>query len=185
MEQNEQKALAGQELYYWLQTVIFPLVLIILIFTFVARATRVDGHSMDPSLADNELLIVWSLGYEPAAGDIVVASIPSCELLEGAIVKRVIATEGQTVVVDYTQNTVTVDGQLLVEDYILEEMDQPYTATNPIMTYEVPEDHVFLMGDNRNHSDDSRNPIIGYVHEDCLLGTAKVVLFPFSKIGLL
>ncbi len=185
MEEKETQARQGQELYYWLQTVLVPLVCIIMLFTFVARVTRVDGISMDSTLSDNELLLVWSLGYEPTEGDVVIASIPGCEILQGAIVKRCIATEGQTVTVDYTTNTVTVDGEVVVEDYINEYMNQLYTAPNPVMTYEVPEHHVFLMGDNRNHSTDSRDPAVGFVPEDCILGTAKVVLFPFNKIGLL
>ncbi len=185
MEEKELEKRPGQELYYWLQTIVIPLVCIILLFTFVARATRVDGHSMDPTLADNELLLVWSLGYEPQAGDIVIASIPSCEILQGAIVKRCIATEGQTVVIDYSQNTVTVDGVVLEEDYILEEMHQLLSAPSPVMTYEVPEGHVFLLGDNRNGSTDSRSTDVGPVSVDCLLGTAKVVLFPFDRLGLL
>ncbi len=185
MEEKELENRPGQELYYWLQTVVIPLVCIILLFTFVARATRVDGHSMDPTLADNELLLVWSLGNEPTPGDIVIASIPSCDILSGAIVKRCIATQGQTVVVDYRQNTVTVDGVTLEEDYILEDMKQLLSAPNPVMTYEVPEGHVFLMGDNRNGSTDSRSPDVGFVPEECLLGTAKVVLFPFDRLGLL
>ncbi len=175
----------GEGLYYWLQTIAIPVVCIMLVFTFVGRAVRVDGHSMDPTLADNELLLVWSLGYTPAQNDIVIASIPGCEMLEGAIVKRVIATEGQTVVVDYTQNSVTVDGVTLDEDYINETMDQIYTAPNPVMEYTVPEGHVFLMGDNRNHSTDSRHPDLSYVDEACIMGKAMVVVFPFDQIGLL
>ncbi len=175
----------GTSLYFWLQSIAVPLLCLILIFTFIGRAVRVDGSSMDPTLADGELLLIWSLGYNPSQGDIVIASIPSCDLLEGAIVKRVIATEGQSVVVDYNNNTVTVDGVRLEEDYILEDMDQIYTATSSVMAYQVPEGHVFLMGDNRNHSTDSLNPLVGYVDESCLMGQAMVVVFPFDKWGML
>lgn len=185
MEETKQSKQAGSELFYWLQTIAIPLVVVIILTTFVLRITRVDGQSMDPTLADGELLLVWSLGYEPTADDIVIASIPTAEILEGPIVKRVIATEGQTVVVNYNANTITVDGVDVPQDYINEEMRQLPFDANPIVTYEVPENHVFLMGDNRNHSTDSRTPAVGAVPEEFIMGRASIVLFPFDKFGLL
>ena len=186
MKDTEKKQPRGAELFYWLQTLTIPLVCIVLLFTFVGRVTRVVGSSMDPSLAEGELLLIWSLGYQPEAGDVVVVTEPTAEILGGeAIVKRVIATEGQVVQIDYDQNTVSVDGVVLDEPYILEEMDQIYHDTDSTVTYEVEEDSIFVMGDNRNNSTDSRNSQVGSVHVDYILGGAKVILFPFSKMGLL
>ena len=95
---EEQEKLPQEELFYWLQTLVTAIVCIVLVFTFLGRITRVVGHSMDDTLADGELLAVWSLGYEPEQGDIVVLNKTTADFLEGeAIVKRVIALEGQTV----------------------------------------------------------------------------------------
>lgn len=175
----------GEELFYWLQTLVTALVCIVLVFTFLGRITRVVGHSMDPTLQNGELLLVWSLGYEPKAGDIVVLNKTTASFLDGeAIVKRVIATGGQTVDIDYSTSTVYVDGTPLEEDYILEPMRELggiYAQTY----FEIPEGSVFLLGDNRNGSSDSRHPELGCVDEEYILGRAVLVLFPFTKIGTL
>lgn len=186
-KQSEEVSRPYEEWFYWLQTLISAIVCIVLVFTFLGRITRVVGSSMDPTLADGELLFVWSLGYEPQQGDIVIANKTTQETqaaLHGeAIVKRVIATEGQTVELDYDNNLVYVDGQPLEEDYTLEEM---HWLGSPYMQetyFEVPEGSVFLMGDNRNGSTDSRDERLGMVDTDYLLGKAVFVLFPFSKLG--
>ena len=88
----------GRGLFEWLQTLMTAVVCMVLLFTFVGRVVRVDGRSMDPTLAHGELLLVWSMGYEPRAGDIVIASKTTAEPLEGeAVVKRAVALAGQTV----------------------------------------------------------------------------------------
>lgn len=188
-KQPEEASRPYEEWFYWLQTLISAIVCIVLVFTFLGRITRVVGSSMDPTLAEGELLFVWSLGYEPRQGDIVIANKTTPETQEAlhgeAIVKRVIATEGQTVELDYDNNLVYVDGQPLEEDYTLEEM---HWLGNPYMQetyFEVPEGSVFLMGDNRNGSTDSRDERLGMVDTDYLLGKAVFVLFPFNKLGLL
>lgn len=106
---KEEKKLPYGEWFYWLQTLVGAIVCIVLVFTFLGRLTRVDGDSMNPTLVHNELLAVWSLGYQPQAGDIVIANKTTSSELEGkAIVKRVIATQGQTVDIDYGTGTVYV-----------------------------------------------------------------------------
>ena len=108
----------GRGLFEWLQTLMTAVVCIVLLFTFVGRVVRVDGRSMDPALAHGELLLVWSMGYEPRAGDIVIASKTTAEPLEGeAVVKRAVALAGQTVELDYGEGRVLVDGQALAELY--------------------------------------------------------------------
>ena len=177
-----------EETFYWLQTLVTAIVCITLIFTFLGRITRVVGHSMDPTLCEGELMLVWSLGYQPKQGDIVIANKTTREcsdLLGGeAIVKRVIATGGQSVDIDYDNNMVYVDGQPLQEDYILEEMWWPTWNYDMMQTHwDVPEGSVFLMGDNRNGSTDSRHTAVGTVDNDYLLGKAIFTFFPFDRIG--
>ena len=169
---------------------------IVLVFTFLGRITRVVGHSMDDTLADGELLAVWSLGYEPEQGDIVVLNKTTADFLEGeAIVKRVIATQGQTVDITYDATgvgTVIVDGQALKEPYINEPMLEPGYATVSF-PLTVPEGCVFVMGDNRNHSADSRYTQIGVFNTKYILGKVLLVVWPgrentwqkrdFSRLG--
>ena len=181
---EEQEKLPQEELFYWLQTLVTAIVCIVLVFTFLGRITRVVGHSMDDTLADGELLAVWSLGYEPEQGDIVVLNKTTADFLEGeAIVKRVIALEGQTVDIDYDAGTVAVDGQVLDEPYINEAMLCP-TYENQTHI-EVPEGSIFVMGDNRNHSSDSRDVTLGTVDERYVLGRAVCVLLPFQNFGMI
>ena len=177
-----------EEWFYWLQTLVTAIVCIVLAFTFLGRVTRVVGHSMDPTLCDGQLMLVWSLGYEPKQGDIVVANETtedSVALLGGdAIVKRVIAVGGQSVDIDYDNNVVYVDGQPLEEDYTLEEMWWPTWDAHMLEThFEVPEGSVFLMGDNRNGSTDSRHEMLGSVDNDYLLGKAVFSFFPLNHFG--
>ena len=181
---EEQEKLPQEELFYWLQTLVTAIVCIVLVFTFLGRITRVVGHSMDDTLADGELLAVWSLGYEPEQGDIVVLNKTTADFLEGeAIVKRVIAVGGQTVDIDYDAGTVAVDGQVLDEPYIHEAMLCP-TYENQTHI-EVPEGSIFVMGDNRNHSSDSRDVTLGTVDERYVLGRAVCVLLPFQNFGMI
>ena len=121
------------------------------------------------------LLKTWDRKYQTTA-----------DFLEGeAIVKRVIALEGQTVDIDYDAGTVAVDGQVLDEPYILEEMLWPSSSHMQETHFEVPEDSIFVMGDNRNGSTDSRHEWLGAIDEDYILGQAVAVLWPLGRIGLL
>ena len=178
------------DLYYWLQTLVIAVVAIVLIFTFVGRITRVEGDSMLGTLHNGDLLLLRSIAYTPKAGDIVVLNKTTPEttaLLGGdAIVKRVIATGGQTVYIDYSTATVYVDGEPLDEPYVNEdymyEHSGPYSGQLPFV---VPEGEIFVMGDNRNHSTDSRHPVVGTIDEDYVLGRAECVMFPISDWSLL
>ena len=183
---EEQEKLPQEELFYWLQTLVTAIVCIVLVFTFLGRITRVVGHSMDDTLADGELLAVWSLGYEPEQGDIVVLNKTTADFLEGeAIVKRVIALEGQTVDIDYDAGTVAVDGQVLDEPYILEEMLWPSSSHMQETHFEVPEDSIFVMGDNRNNSSDSRTDMVGNIKRENIIGKAWLRIWPVSDFGVL
>ena len=177
------KETMAHNIYYWLQTLVVAVVAIVLLFGFVCRITRVEGGSMLDTLHDGDLLLLWSLGYTPKVGDVVVLNKTDDEtiaLLGGeAIVKRVIATGGQTVEIDYDADVVYVDGQPLDEPYIR----QADMNGSGVKVYDVPEGHVFVMGDNRNASTDGR--AIGTVDEGYVIGKAVCILFPFSDFGLL
>lgn len=162
-----------------LQSFVYTLVVIVIVFSFVAPITRVSGESMEPTLFDGEVLMVWALMYQAEAGDIVIITDPTVARLEGqSIVKRVIAVAGDVVEIRYDSNEVLVNGVALVEDYILEEMRAIYYGGGEEFT--VPEGTVFVLGDNRNHSSDSRDPDIGMVEEGYIIGKVICGVWPSS-----
>lgn len=169
----------GREACDWIETAMMAMVCVVLLFTFVARLAGVDGSSMMPTLENQDRLIVTRIGGGFRQGDIVVITLPShhSELL----VKRVIATGGQTLYIDFTSGIVYVDGQPLYEPYV-----DDLTLTNYDMSFPqtVPEGHVFVMGDNRNNSWDSRDSRIGMIDERHLLGRAVYRVFPYHRMGI-
>ena len=179
--QDESQGL-GWELYQNIRTLVTVLVALILAFTFVAHVIVVKGPSMENTLHNGDAMLVWSLGYEPQQGDIVVLTKRSYQ--EESSVKRIIATGGQTVDIDYLTGTVYVDGQPLAESYIKEPMGLPSYGEG-LNHVTVPEGCLFVMGDNRNQSADSRYPEIGIVDERCVIGKVVMVLFPFYRLQLM
>ncbi|HIT31730.1 MAG TPA: signal peptidase I [Candidatus Enterenecus stercoripullorum] len=179
--QNEPQSV-GREMYQNVRTLVTVLAVLILLFTFVLRIIVVSGPSMENTLHNGDAMLVWSLGYTPRQGDIVVLTKRAYQ--EDSIVKRVIATGGQSVDIDYDTGTVYVDGVALEEDYIKERMQIP-SYGDVVNHITVPEGCIFVMGDNRNQSADSRYPEIGIVDERCVIGRVVMVLFPFSNFGLL
>ena len=189
-KQQEEKRENGRELYEWVQALVGSVLVVVLVFTFVIRLIGVDGHSMVPTLQDGDrLLVLNSMLYDDYKyGDIVVLRKET--FLEEPIVKRVIATEGQTVDIDFDEGVVYVDGQALEEDYIREPTYLDEGLAFPIT---VPEGCIFLLGDNRNNSMDSRDPSLGPVDVRCVIGKAVALVFPgksaetekreFSRIG--
>ena len=185
-EPAKEKEEKGTELFYMLQTLVAAVSAMILLFTFVVRVNQVKGHSMDNTLQPNELMLVWHLGYTPKAGDIVIVNRPNVDILQGeAIVKRVIAVGGQTVDIDYGTGAVYVDGAALDEPYIKETMYLPGSGDMQETHFDIPEGSVFVMGDNRNNSTDSRNVWVGPVEERFILGHAVLGIWPLSKLGTL
>lgn len=169
-----------KELYFWLGTAVAVLAALILVFTFIGRIIVVDGISMLPTLEHGDLLLLQSIGYTPEQGDIVVLT-KEFEDADGPIVKRVIATGGQHVEIDYAAGTVTVDGEVLDEPYINGAMEKPWYES--LTSVDVPEGSIFVLGDNRNSSSDSRNVTLGAVDERYVLGKAVWVVFPFRNFG--
>ena len=175
------------DLYFWLQALTMALVLLILLFTFVGRIISVDGPSMLPTLHDGDMLLLRGIGYTPERGDIVVLTKDFSHYTDQPIVKRVIAVGGQTVRIDYEESKVYVDGVALDEPYINESIlirPGPGSALS-IEELTVPEGSVFVLGDNRNDSSDSRHVELGAIDNRYILGKAVMILLPFHNLGIL
>lgn len=187
IEGQETPRRPGAEIYEWIQLFLGCVVAAVVLFNCVARLTRVDGSSMDTTLQHGEIMLIWSLGYTPKQGDIVVLNKTSVLLPDWteprAIVKRVIATGGQTVDVDYSTGAVYVDGRPLDEPYLHEEMRRPGAPSMQETHWEVPEGSIFVMGDNRNYSTDSRDSLLGAIDTDYILGKAILALWPLNRFG--
>ena len=152
-------------------------------FVFLFRTVGVVGNSMFPTLHNLDRIILSAFITEPEYGDIVVTCQPNdSTMLEDVLVKRIIATEGQTVDIDFDEGIVYVDGVALDEPYINEPTRDREDFYAPVT---VPEGYVFVMGDNRNHSTDSRDNRVGLIREEYILGKALFRVVPFGqfKIG--
>lgn len=172
--------------YDYVETFCYALALMLVLFLFVFRYVSVDGQSMRETLQNNDKLIISNLFYKPKTGDIVVIK-PNSDIRGNnePLIKRVIATGGQKVRIDYANWEVYVDGKKLDEPYI-EGMREPGWMNRPYIPrynkeFTVEENKVFVMGDNRNNSTDSR--MIGEISENGILGRVIIRLYPnFGKV---
>lgn len=158
-------------------------VFVLVLFAFVVRLNIVDGQSMEQTLHHGEYLAVSGLFYEPEPGDIVIVHDISAFPYNEPIVKRVIATEGQTVDIDFTTWTLTVDGEVIDEPYRYLAGDMTLTA-DYAFPITVGEGEIFVLGDNRNHSADSRQSEIGCVDTRCVVGKALARLAPIDRFTI-
>lgn len=202
-ESSEEDAETGGGLKGFLQdvveiveTMLVSVFVVLIAFTYLIRPVTVEGRSMNPTLLDQDKLVMFRLFYQPQQGDIVVVNnrkghvfdendrIKESEFsLNEAIIKRVIAVEGQMVNVDERAGIVYVDGVALDEPYI----NEPTTSNDGAFIYPItiPEGYVFVMGDNRNHSTDSRNSAVGLVPVEDVLGKTFFRYAPFSEFGFI
>ena len=183
VQQAEEQKSGGVvvEIYEWLEAIAFALAIVVILFTFVFRVVSVSGPSMQPTLMGGDRVILNSVFFTPKDGDIVVITQDNSHDNE-PLIKRVIAVEGQTIFIDAENDVVTVDGVQLNETYILEEdMEREGDAYEYPLT--IPKGKVFVMGDNRNDSFDSRSEGLGMVDEDNIMGKAIFRIYPFEKVG--
>ena len=170
--------------FEWVESLITALIVVVIMFTFLFRVVTVDGTSMLPNLYSGDRLVVSSYFYKPKQGDIIVLKRTSG--LMKPIVKRVIALPGQKVDFDFDAGTVFVDGVQLDESgYINNGITHEPATSEPLLDFPqvVPEGHVFVLGDNREVSEDSRFEAVGMVDERYILGKAELILFPISRFG--
>lgn len=160
----------------WVQCIMSALVAGVLIFLFIGRAINIEGNSMLPTLHDGDEVVISNLFYTPRQGDVVVLRTKTYS--NCPIVKRIIATEGQTVDIDFDNGIVYVDNVPLTEPYVAAAVSDREDFTGPVT---IPENCVFVLGDNRNHSTDSRYANIGPVDTRCILGRVLFILIPAEE----
>ena len=183
-EKAEREALSPaergrRELYDWIESLMMALIFCVVLFSFVLRLINVSGPSMNPTLYEGNKMLVSDLFYKPKAGDVVVFKNVDDNNEEKALVKRVIATEGQEINIDFEHGIVYVDGQPLEEEYAAEPIHNKLDFIGPKT---VPEGCVFVLGDNRNSSRDSRARSIGMVDERLIIGRVYAVVYPIDAI---
>lgn len=172
---------SGKDMYDWVQCLIVALIICVVFFAFFVRIIDVVGTSMNPTLNNSDKMLVSGLFYKPKVGDVVVFKKDEYNPNK-ALVKRVIAVEGQEINIDFDRGIVYIDGQPIQEDYIAE---LTKTKEDFIGPKTVPAGCVFVMGDNRNMSTDSRKTEIGMVDTRLILGKAYMVIYPLSEFRVI
>lgn len=192
VEENKKSGNIGSSVFDYFEIFVISIITVLIIFSLFLRIARVDGGSMNQTLQNGESLVISDLFYEPKQGDIVVFHLCQENGYNQPIIKRVIATEGQRVVIDLTAKKTYIDGVELVEEYTyfntngynmsyfntayLDQSDDGHWKYVVV----VPEGKLFVMGDNRNGSTDSRSKSIGLVDKNTVLGKALFRISPFT-----
>lgn len=171
----------------WIKSIAFALVIALAVIFFI-KPTLVKQSSMEPNFYENDYLFVSKQSYKlfgtPERGDVVVVH---SELVqengdEKMLIKRIIGMPGDTITI--TEDTVYINGEALQEDYIKEPGTNKSQGTD-VQDLVVPDDAYFCMGDNRRVSVDSRDPSVGCVSRDQIIGKVVLRLYPFSRISLI
>lgn len=183
------------ELCSFIETAFITSFVLTLVFTYIFKVTTVEGDSMESTLFNGDTLIASLFYSEPQAGDIVIIDAEESVIFKNAdelkhgeglgkhIVKRIIATEGQTVDIDFVSGSVYVDGAMLSEEYVSAPTHLDEGAFSGMYPITVPEGYVFVLGDNRPVSKDSRSSEIGFVSEENIIGKVLFRMFPLDEIG--
>ena len=175
---NPSGAKGRAEVYDWIQCIIFALVFCGRLFVFAVRMVKVVGHAMVPTPEQKDKVVISNLFYHPKQGD--VAVLRKQTLMEEPIVKRIIATAGQTVDIDFETGEVSVDGPVLQEDYIHALTTVDGGVHFPLT---VAEGCILVLGDNRGISKDSRYPDVGQIDKRAVPGKAIFLLYPGTDDG--
>ncbi len=163
-------------IYEWLDAIVFAIILILLVFTFIFRIVGVVGESMKPTLNDGDWLTVSAVNKTVERGDIVVITQPND--INEPIIKRVIAVGGDTLDIHFGSGQVVLNGEIIYEPYINAATNKSGDFKGPVI---IPEGYVFVMGDNRNDSLDSRFDSIGIIDERYILGVVNGRLYPYGE----
>ena len=160
-------------------TVIALFAVVSVIFTFFIRDVNIEGPSMNNTLLNGDKVVLTNFNYTPKSGDVV--AINAEDKIGKIIIKRVIATEGQTLKIDYESGQVIVDGVILNEKYI----SSPTTKSSNFWDIPsvIPDGYVFVLGDNRSISLDSRSSEVQLISKDKIIGKAQFIIFPFNRIS--
>lgn len=186
---EEKKPLFRDSFFEWIEILCLSFITVVVVLTFLFKVVTINGSSMSDTLINGERIVITGLFYTPQNGDIIVVSRNDTNsydnMIQEPIIKRVIATEGQTVDIDFSKGVVYVDGI---------ELDEPYTKT-PTNVFEgvqfpvtVKENCIFVLGDNRNDSSDSRDPNIGdngMIDIRYVMGKAVLRFYPVNKFGVI
>ncbi len=171
------KSSAIETVFDFVEVAVFALVMVAVLFAFFIRIVGVDGGSMMNTLQNHDRLLLVKAFYTPERGDIVVINREN----NTPLIKRVIAVGGDTIEINPETNEVILNGEILNEPYVDESYPTLLFDMNGPVT--VPEGHVFVMGDHRDASHDSRKNDIGCVDEDAIVGKAIFRFYPLESFG--
>lgn len=178
---KREKGSLASDLFDWAEALVYALALLVVVCAFFVRLSGVQGTSMYPTLDNGDQLLLLSFGYnEPERGDIVV--LMADDFMDQPLVKRVIGIGGDVIDMD-PSGTVTVNDEALYEPYINDLNGQDMYLGDIQFPLTVPDGQVFVMGDNRNGSSDSRKAEVGTIPYEKIVGKAVFRLFPFNRMG--